>query len=161
MTTSAAPRTKQPRHAYRAVVGIALLVQLFLPTQIGSAQENQSLPSQDNVRTGNGLLHSCAPSVRFFDGGSQLTDDERNSGYVCAGYLTGFEDGFTSGVEIMKEKSRYTGSSRSLFCIPPNNVPLKQVLRIVVKWLQDHPEDLHLPSDWLVTAALVNAFPCK
>jgi Rap1a immunity proteins len=152
--TSTAPRI------YRAVVGIALLVQLFLPAKIGSAQENQSLPSQDDVRTGNGLLQNCAPSVRFFDGGSPLTDDERTSGYVCAGYLTGFEEGFDTGVEIMKKKSRYTGSSHLLFCIPPS-VPLRQVLRVVVKWLQEHPEDLHLPSSWLVPPALINAFPCK
>ena len=146
------------RNLQSAVLGMALLIRLFLPANTGSAQENQPLPSQDAIATGNGLLHSCTPMVRFFDGSLQLTHEELTSGFLCLGYISGFADGFAVGLEM--EKSQ-TGSSHSLFCVPNNGLPASQGLRIVVKWLHEHPGRLHQPSGVLITLALEEAFPCK
>ncbi|UCD68921.1 MAG: hypothetical protein JSW48_02125 [Betaproteobacteria bacterium] len=45
------------------------------------------------------------------------------------------------------------------FC-PSANVTVGQVAAIVIKWLEDHPEDRHYSADSLVKAALEEAFPC-
>ena len=147
------------RHLQSAVVGIALLVQLFLPVKTGTAQENQSPPSQDVIATGNDLLHSCTPMVRLFDGSLQFTHEELTSGFLCLGYIGGFIDGYNLGIET--EKSQ-TGSSHPFFCLPPKDaLPASQALRIVVKWLNEHPERLHQPKQVLITLAFKEAFPCK
>jgi hypothetical protein len=43
----------------------------------------------------------------------------------------------------------------------PEGVSIKQDLRVVVKYLEDHPEKLHLHAAQLVMEALAKAFPCK
>jgi len=36
-----------------------------------------------------------------------------------------------------------------------------QVLKVVMKYIDDHPEQLHLPARNLVLDSVANAFPCK
>ena len=43
----------------------------------------------------------------------------------------------------------------------PDGVKREQVVRIVVKYLEDNPKDLHRDEGLLVAAALVAAYPCK
>jgi hypothetical protein len=47
-------------------------------------------------------------------------------------------------------------------CFPKGNgVSNDQVVRIVVKWLQDHPQELHKGAESLVVCALHDSFPCR
>ena len=146
------------RNVYRAV-GIALLIQLVLPANLGLAQTIQPPPSQGVIATGNGLLHSCTPMIRLFDGGSHFTPDELTPGFLCLGYITGFIDGYNIGMET--EKSQ-TGLLHPAFCLPAKEpLPASQGLRIVVKWLNGHPDRLQQPKQVLITLAFKEAFPCK
>jgi hypothetical protein len=43
----------------------------------------------------------------------------------------------------------------------PAGVPMGEVAQIFMKYATDHPEWLHRPADEVVSAALMNAFPCK
>jgi len=45
-------------------------------------------------------------------------------------------------------------------CIP-DSIKTIQGARIVVKYLNDHPERLHVPDTRLILMAMVDAFPCK
>lgn len=45
-------------------------------------------------------------------------------------------------------------------CLPPSTTN-KQIIRIVVKDMQEHPSNLHLNSTVLTIGALQRAFPCK
>ena len=47
-----------------------------------------------------------------------------------------------------------------LYC-PPNKVTLRQMKGIVVKFLENHPKNLHQSGTLLATKALVEAFPCS
>src|SRR5258706_9640323 len=146
------------RHLRNAVVGIGLLI-LLLRTNLSLGQTIQLPPSQDAVATGNDLLHSCTPMIRLFDGGLQLTRDELTPGFLCLGYIAGFIDGYNIGTET--EKSQ-TGLSHPAFCLPAKEpLPASQALRIVVKWLNDHPERLQQPKQVLITLAFKETFPCK
>lgn len=42
----------------------------------------------------------------------------------------------------------------------PDDAPIAQYARVVVRWLREHPEKLHEPKSMLVMEALEDAFPC-
>ncbi|MBS4098712.1 MAG: hypothetical protein KGZ83_17965 [Sulfuricella sp.] len=66
---------------------------------------------------------------------------------VYDGYVLGVSDGLM-------------GTSLYYYC-PPVNVTRKQLRGVVTAYLKSHPNDLHVPGGALVTAALIEAYPCK
>jgi hypothetical protein len=84
---------------------------------------------------GNSLLRLC-------------TDDGTSS--ICVGYAAGVRDTHIS----LLNKDDY------LFCMEFGTVPNGQLTKIIVKYLNDHPEKLHLPDRILVLEAYIEAFPC-
>jgi len=46
------------------------------------------------------------------------------------------------------------------FCIPDSGIPVIQAARIIVKYLKEHPEQLHEDGMGLTVAALKDSFPC-
>jgi hypothetical protein len=67
---------------------------------------------------------------------------------VCSSYVEGFMD----GIEASK-------GAREICW--PKGVTVFQVVRVVTKWLNDHPEDLHHTARVEVMIALTTAFPCR
>jgi hypothetical protein len=63
------------------------------------------------------------------------------------GYVMGVSDGLM-------------GTSLYYYC-PPVKVGKKQLLGVVSNYLKSHPGDLHVPAGALVTAALIEAYPCR
>jgi len=61
----------------------------------------------------------------------------------CAGYVGGVID-----------------TSHTLFCIPPDATK-RQIIKITIMYLRDHPEKLGLFAPSLVIKATQAAFPCK
>ena len=49
--------------------------------------------------------------------------------------------------------------SAKFYCIP-NNVTQGQVLDVIVKFLEDHPQNRHQNATVLISVALRDAFPC-
>ncbi len=47
------------------------------------------------------------------------------------------------------------------FCSPTEGIPVIQGVRVVVRYLTDHPEQLHLNGMTVTVMALKDAFPCK
>ena len=43
----------------------------------------------------------------------------------------------------------------------PDGVTMGQLERVIVKFLEEHPAELHNTSTWLIQEALSDAFPCK
>jgi hypothetical protein len=72
--------------------------------------------------------------------------------HACQWYLKGFVDGL--GAE--------PGSAKIItICFPEEGFSIGQVRRVVLTWLDDHPEKLHLYAAEAVRTALEKAFPCK
>ena len=68
--------------------------------------------------------------------------------------------GLMYGILVMKTfYVTNTQKGRILFCAP-DGVISGQAARIVIKYLRDHPEELHQPDYALTIAALHAAFPC-
>jgi len=119
---------------------------------------------------GNELLRSCNEALQENAAGP--------SSYFLRGYCyglvrgtmdTGLLYGTFEACETRRNKSQpcsmqNIGSrSRILwpYCPPQNPIPLQQTVRIVVKFLNEHPEKLHEKDSYLTLEAFSAAFPCK
>jgi len=94
---------------------------------------------------GNDLLETCE---------AYLSDtDNAEKGNQCFGYIQGLEDAQTLFVSSKHMKA--------IWCIPKKNITATQLVRVVTKYLQEHPEELHLSGASTAGVALIDAFPCE
>ena len=91
---------------------------------------------------GNALYGWCRTQPRGLP-------NERVGGY-CAGFIHGV-------VDIHGERTTIYGYRVCL----PISVTVRQLRKIVVKWLEDHPEKRHLIAHGLVGEALSQTYPCR
>jgi Rap1a immunity proteins len=75
--------------------------------------------------------------------------DEWSQQTICIAYLSGIVEGYYS-----------TKQKPPSFCFP-KDVTGKQEALVVLKYLRDHPERLHLRSNRLVIEAMTKSFPCR
>ncbi|WP_454834749.1 Rap1a/Tai family immunity protein [Pseudomonas lini] len=104
---------------------------------------------------GNALLQQCKDALTVMDGG---TGKSPFGGGVCLGKI----DGTIDGIEVARGYySAALGKTLSPFiCWPKEPVAKEQQVRIVVKYLKEHPESLHESEASLITLAMAFAFPC-
>jgi Rap1a immunity proteins len=79
------------------------------------------------------------------------------SGSFCAGFISGvLEEQFmwTANDTLHKRTHDFR------FCLPEKSTN-DQILKVFVKYLDDHPEELHKPAALLLIQAMVKAFPCQ
>ena len=69
-----------------------------------------------------------------------------------AGLCVGFINGYRQLATMLPEQK--------LLCLPSENVPNGQLIKVVVKYLDQHPEKLHLPAAQLIYESTNEAFPC-
>lgn len=98
-----------------------------------------SAVAQENQRPddGNDLLPRCQAVID-----SQLTDYQ--------GFPAGYCLGLVHGIAFASPK-----------VCPASNVKNVQMVRVVVKFLEDNPEQLNAYESVLVERALSKAFPCR
>ena len=149
---------------------IAIVIVMSLSQLSYSEQNPRSLGS---FYTGNELLEYCE-------------DGEGSGGFnMCIAFIAGVHDmanwstkqrvfGLAIGEAVLKqmretnpemdgsEKFAETFGAPELTPAPctPKGASLGQLARVVKKYLQDHPEFLHLDAGGLVYNALNEAFPC-
>ena len=82
--------------------------------------------------------------------------DNLNAG-ACSGMVRGVMDTMALWQSVDDGGSVDTTAMHG--CIP-DSIKAIQGARIVVKYLNDHPEKLHVPDTRLVLMAMVDAFPC-
>lgn len=99
----------------------------------------------DHSSDGNQLLVLCQMSVKEMDTG----DYRFAANQVVAAVQDGICIGLVKGV-----------SDVSPHVCPPKDAPYGQEIRIVVRYLENHPEELHLRDTALIEKALSQAFPC-
>jgi hypothetical protein len=93
--------------------------------------------------SGNELLRMCTAVLDTLDNNGKLKGDVAQAALgegLCLGLIRG----------IIDLNELYMGSRKDdvLFCTPVNGISTEQAIRIVVKYLKNHPEKLH---DWLST----------
>ena len=98
------------------------------------------------------ILYSGIAFTAYVDGNVLLSNCENDLDVVqghCIGYITGVAD--TSKGKT-HEGNRY--------CVP-EGVLAGQLKKIITKYLNDNPKNLHLSAFSLVQDALIEAFPCE
>lgn len=123
---------------------------------IGSAQRHDARARDLDITlfgpAGSRLLEMCSePPVEVGDvvPVERLVKGASNNG-MCAGYIAGVNDS-----QMMQGAS----GRPPLYCLP-SGVQIDQMAKVVRKYLQDNPAELHLPGVILVRSALEQAFPC-
>ena len=101
---------------------------------------------------GNDLLRGCGASVAFMDGTKPQPSDDNRIGF-CLGFMQGVTQ--TNLVYQVRPKDS------AVFCLPEGGVKNGQAARVFVKYLRDHPEELHRAEIVLAFAAFQDAFPCR
>jgi hypothetical protein len=85
--------------------------------------------------------------------GGKLLDLCKSDGLeyqFCEAFITGVRDGTAMGIALRSAKPIFN---------TPIDVTQKQLMAVVVKYLNDHPEEQHKPASKLVIYALAKAFP--
>jgi hypothetical protein len=77
---------------------------------------------------------------------------------VQSGFGAGYCIGTMSTVNTLVN---YINSGLSLEMCPPPEITNGQMAKIVIKYLQQNPEVLHLEATALTVSALRTAYPCK
>ena len=102
------------------------------------------------AQTGKGPLSTGNALLEAWQAYEKLTDNLRDSNITYnAGMFVGY-------VTAINHETIIFG-----VCTFPEGVSFSQVFRVVGKYLEDHPEKLHLTPYELVLHALMTAFPKK
>ncbi len=105
------------------------------------------------IDTGAELFHACSAAVKQADG-FQLSVEDTVSSIYCLGYVSGFTDS-------VRLTSHFYKPQDPKICLPEKGASNNQLIRVVTKWLKDHPENLHESARMEVMFAFQNTFPCK
>jgi len=81
------------------------------------------------------------------------------NGMHCLGYVTGVSDDHFN-CQVNEPSSTAALDPKRHFCLP-DGVTQNQTVRVIVRWLEDHPARLHERAIELVVTALKDSFPCK
>lgn len=111
-----------------------------------------ALPASAAV-SGQELLNRCTASEKSVDGTEKLTGEEMLDAMWCMGYMSGLLDGFSVG--------DYKVGDAKVMCAPEEGLTRTQAMKIVNKWLREHPEALPKSGRRGALLALANAYPCK
>ena len=98
---------------------------------------------------GSDLMDACR-NIKLTEAGGKGELAELN---ICVGYIMGVVDGSTWA-------SGWNANHLFPICIPVE-VTREQLVRIVLKYGNAHPDELHAHAQELVTSALLQTFPCK
>ncbi len=109
------------------------------------------LAAQSKDRTGVDLLEECQLAVS----GDASTADKSMKATFCVGYLLGVLDTYTVW-SIADSKTNVASSA--VPCVP-NGVTVLEVSKVVVKYLNAHPDTIHESYKLLVWKALLGAYP--
>lgn len=109
--------------------------------------------AEGKINDGNYLLANCTIANRYIDGATTETGGDTFRFGLCLGLVEGVRNTMFL-IESALDKSRLT-------CFPENDINNNQATRIVLKYLNDHPADLHLDQTYLAWIAFRDAYKCK
>jgi hypothetical protein len=131
---------------------------LFVSVCGWAQTSTQTTPSTKG--DGNRLLQYCGALVRDADSSFKATTDKYGSDW-CIGYLTGFAEGLDAMEMVVSNTFEEYSTMRTRYICFPDGSTIGQSARVLVKFLNDHPERLHENEGVLVLNAFQKAFPCE
>jgi len=125
-----------------------LLSSLGLRGSYASAQ-TQEFP----FTSGNAFLRLCSVVEK-----EQRTTAETQQGAGCLLYISGFVEGAEIGHTATKVQTKQENLPGP-FC-RPDNVETAQLVKIVLKYVRENPEDAHQRTGLVALWAFQKSFPC-
>lgn len=118
---------------------------------IGSANPvpDSNLPAA----SGNAFVRACSGIDKD---GKDVTSLEVIHQVACVAYIAGFMDGVDTEIAFAELKA---STKPPAPYNRPHHLEHGQIVRIVLKYIKDHPEAAHLPTAALAVGALEEAFP--
>ncbi|MDZ7734711.1 MAG: Rap1a/Tai family immunity protein [Gammaproteobacteria bacterium] len=110
----------------------------------------QDAASQSNILKGEDLLRSCEAWLHYEETSSEV---DMQHGTSCVLFIFGFREASDMYVALNKESMKWK------LCVP-SQVSTIQIIKIVVRYLNDRPNVLHMRSAPIVADALKREFPC-
>lgn len=108
-----------------------------------------SSPLRAATVDGNLVLKHCKTALQFTDRVLSNTDPGDSTG---VGFCVGMLEGVTYTMTLLSDGA---------ICPPGGGMKNMEVLKIVVRYLENHPADLHIDGAFLVNMALFDAYPCN
>jgi len=112
---------------------------------------------------GRDVLRACQQTIQHLDERKDESEPDAlgslESGW-CIGWVTAAIE-MNNLQEGMADKEHPLRANMFHFCAPRAGLTSGQAIRIVVKYLKDHPKDLDQNGIALTMLALMSAFPCK
>ena len=102
------------------------------------------------------LLLSAQSQASFYSGSELLQKCESDSAAAyneCAGYIMGL-------IDYQDTLLDWSDLDKPLFCVP-DGAKTSQLVKVVTKYLNEHPERLHLNISSVAAISLYEAFPCN
>ena len=106
------------------------------------------------------LLKDCKAAIKAGDNNQEVSSIELANANECVGYVIGILDSeafYSSTLTLLKDKNV---KQATFYCIP-DDVTVNQSIRVIVNYLENHPEKLNLSSLYVSVMALKTAFPCN
>lgn len=103
--------------------------------------------------SGNAFLRACSAIEK-----AEHTDLESLHVVSCLSYVKGFMDGVFWEAEFVKANTKQ--EMRKPFCRPAG-VENAQLVKVLLKYIRDNPEEAHQPTAVLIISALAKAYPCS
>jgi hypothetical protein len=73
-------------------------------------------------------------------------------------YLPNFCAGMIFGLGILLRQD----PKSPLYCVDiPEGIKFEQAIRVVIRYIEEHPQDMHHPFKYLALLAIMDAWPCK
>jgi hypothetical protein len=89
------------------------------------------------------------------DAGRDFSDEQAWRDATCLGWVGGFTEGFLVHDELLGVPRR-----DRLACVP-NGESAIRIVRVMKKYLADHPEKARRATRYIASLALAGAFPCR
>jgi hypothetical protein len=125
----------------------ALIATVMVTTAQTRKQYTQSkkLPEASIIWDGN-QLHKLCEKYKDKKYDSQL-------GVGCSFYISGAAQTLVLNDDVESSVLRQP--------CPGKGVTNEQIVDVVVKWLDDHPENRELPAPYIIMDSLTKSFPCR
>lgn len=117
-----------------------------------------SASAHAQTTTGADIVSKCKQAVRDVD--NDTSADKPPVKSFDVGFCFGFIDGANSAQQVWAASDRTNHRNHPMGYCFPDAVTNGQMLRVFVKYLDEHPQDLHEPAALLYIEAMRRAFPC-
>ncbi len=138
---------------------------LLVPTLVGiflvgspASSSPKSTPEQPDIsRSGRDFLEVCSNVgiEKGIDSEGNRDAARVSRDATCLGWVAGFAEGFLVHDELLGVPRR-----DRLACVP-NGESTIRIVRVMKKYLADHPEKAHRATRYIASLALAGAFPCR